>query len=306
MPRTKIIMVVLPAALALSLAACGAAPTTQPPAIDVPPPGTMEPNQPGNTPQDVNQLDEALKAMGLDFAITMTEARGFFDQTPVLLTANDEGIEVYQFTDAANADLAAQQIPNILATSRFTEPPHFYHEGQLIALYRGDDTAITGALSELLGPEITADVTVPGTQAGDAETVSEVSLYFIAIGDKGSQGDLIGCEDSVVAVPHTLAAPSASPIEAALNELLSIKDKEVGDAKLYNSLYQSNLTVESATVNNGLATVYLTGEFALGGECDSPRFKGQLEYTVLQFPGVEAVEVYINNQKLDDLLSGQG
>jgi spore germination protein GerM len=64
--------------------------------------------------------------------------------------------------------------------------------------------------------------------------------------------------------------------------------------------------VESATLENGLATVHLTGQFVLGGVCDNPRFQSQLEYTVLQFPGVEAVEIYINNQPLSDLLTGEG
>jgi hypothetical protein len=249
-----------------------------------------------------DELAAALAEAGYETEIGIQEATFFFDMSPQFVKANDAFIDVYPFVDEAAAQTAASTIPNLLATTRWDAPPHFFHKGSVIVFYKGADAALMNTLASLLGPEILAGV----PSEGSAEDVSEVQLYFVALEDNGVSGDPIGCNDSIVPVTVQLDEPSASPIEAALTKLLSIKEQTYGESGFYNALYQSNLVVESATVDNGLATVYLTGEFAIGGVCDSPRFSNQLEYTVLQFPGVEAVQIFINNTPLIELLSGQG
>ena len=44
----------------------------------------------------------------------------------------------------------------------------------------------------------------------------------------------------------------------------------------------------------------------LGGVCDDPRIKAQLEESALQFNTVDKASVFINGVPLDQLLSGQG
>jgi hypothetical protein len=41
----------------------------------------------------------------------------------------------------------------------------------------------------------------------------------------------------------------------------------------------------------------------MGGECDSPRVQAQLEQTVLQFPSVTDVAIFINGKPLAEALS---
>jgi hypothetical protein len=131
-------------------------------------------------------------------------------------------------------------------------------------------------------------------------------IFMIALEDNGQSGPLVGCGDSVVGVTRELPAGD-DPIRAALESLLAEKDQYFGESGLYNALYQSNLAVESVTVDEmGTATVRLTGEHALGGVCDSPRFAAQLEQTVLQFESVNAVEIFLNGEPMEQVLSGEG
>jgi spore germination protein GerM len=132
-----------------------------------------------------------------------------------------------------------------------------------------------------------------------------VQIFLIALEDNGLSGDKIGCDDSVVPVeaevPYTQGV-----LRAALEELLSIQDQYYGQSGLYNALYQSHLQVENVVLEDGVATVNLTGSLVLGGVCDSPRVKAQIEETALQFSTVREVRVFVNGVSLDDLLSQQG
>ena len=148
-----------------------------------------------------------------------------------------------------------------------------------------------------LGAEV-----LPGQQNPPPGTVSSVNLYFIALEDNGQSGKKIGCNDSVIPVQVSIE-PTTAPLRAALEKLFSIKDQFYGQSGLYNALYQSNLQVDSAVVENGTATVRLSGTFSLGGVCDDPRFSAQITETILQFPTVNTAVVYINGQRLEDVLS---
>ena len=141
----------------------------------------------------------------------------------------------------------------------------------------------------------------PSQNPGDQ--VFEVTIFLVALEDGGVSGPAVGCGDSLVAVRRPVA-PTDRPIQAALNELFAIKEQFFGESGLYTALYQSNLVVESALVDaNGTANVALTGQFMLGGTCDTPRFIGQIEQTVLAVPGVNAVNILLNGQTLEEALS---
>ncbi len=139
----------------------------------------------------------------------------------------------------------------------------------------------------------------PATSAG----TTRVKIFLIAIDDNGKSGKKIGCGDSVIAVDRNIAA-TQTPLAAALNELLAIHDRLYGQSGLYNSLYQSTLKLDSATIVGGKATINITGKTQLGGVCDNPRVKAQIEETALQFSAVTQVAVFINNIPIDQVLSG--
>jgi hypothetical protein len=132
-----------------------------------------------------------------------------------------------------------------------------------------------------------------------------VRIYLIALEDNGQSGEKVGCDDSVVPVevevPYTRGV-----LRAALGKLLSLREQYYGQSGLYNALYQSSLQVENVVIEGGVATINLTGTLMLGGVCDNPRVKAQIEETALQFSTVREVRVFVNGVPLDDLLSQQG
>lgn len=132
-----------------------------------------------------------------------------------------------------------------------------------------------------------------------------IFLFFIYLEDDGRTGKQVGCGDSVVPVAWDIP-PTTDPVGAALKALFSLDDQYTGQEQLYNSLYQSDLIVEKITINGeGKAIIDLSGSYQLGGVCDNPRFEAQITETVLQFPEINSVEIYINTIPLSEILSGK-
>ena len=136
------------------------------------------------------------------------------------------------------------------------------------------------------------------SRSSSAPTTS-VNIYMVAL-----EGGNVGCGDGLVAVRQTVPATNA-PLTAALNQLLSQKSQYYGESGLYNALYQSNLRVSRITRSGSAWRVYLTGTLRLGGVCDNPRVKAQLEQTALQFSTVKSVRFFVNGKALETLLSGK-
>ena len=126
-------------------------------------------------------------------------------------------------------------------------------------------------------------------------------VFLIALDDNGRSGPLVGCGDSLVPIG---VAVSRGPyvLEEAMGELFK-KIQYYGDSGLYNALYQSDLRVVGITPESGKITVRLTGTVILGGTCDAPRIKAQLEQTALQFSPDTDIAISVNDVPLDDVLS---
>jgi hypothetical protein len=159
------------------------------------------------------------------------------------------------------------------------------------------------ATTAVTTPETTATTTPAAveTPLGPA-TFDRVNVYLIALDDDGRSGKRIGCGDSVVAVERPIA-PTAAPLRAALDELLAIDDFFYGEPGLYNALAHFDVAVSRIELENGKATVHLTGEYLLIGTCEDPRFVAQLEETVLQFPTIDAVEIFVNGENLKEIIN---
>jgi hypothetical protein len=132
---------------------------------------------------------------------------------------------------------------------------------------------------------------------------NQVQLYFIALGDQGASGPEIGCGDSVV--PATVnIEPTTAPLTAAFEQLLAVDEEYYGQSGLYNALADSDLTIDSATVQNGQAIIYLSGALNIGGTCEEPRIEAQLRQVADQFTTVGESVIYINGQLLENIISG--
>ncbi len=157
-------------------------------------------------------------------------------------------------------------------------------------------------------PVVAATATMPQAAASPAPAgglFSNVKIYLVAINDNGVSGPKIGCNDSLVAVDRPIPQTNA-PLTAALNQLLSLHERDYGQSGLVNALYQSNLQIQSVAIVNGLATIKLTGQLQSGGVCDDPRIINQLDYTARQFPTVRSTAIYVNGKPIQTLLSGKG
>jgi len=163
--------------------------------------------------------------------------------------------------------------------------------------------------SPAAGSPIPAATSVPPTATllapTEAAGASSIHIYLIALEDNGQSGDQVGCDDSLIPVEVEIQ-PTQGVLKAALEALLSVKSQYYGESGLYNALYQSDLQVESVSIDSGKASVYLTGSLKMGGECDTPRIQAQLEKTVLQFPTVTDAAIFVNGVPLPDVLSLKG
>lgn len=138
------------------------------------------------------------------------------------------------------------------------------------------------------------------------EEVPVYKLFLVALEDKGLNGKEIGCEDSIVSVDGQKDS-SLDTVEkkmtAAYNALLKL-GKDYGESGFSNFLAGNSLKLESLTVDgNGKATVKFSGQIPLAGVCDHPRVESQLVETALQFQEITALDIFINDQYLQDYLS---
>ena len=137
---------------------------------------------------------------------------------------------------------------------------------------------------------------------GLPEQVAPLTIYYVAIDDNGISGPRIGCGDSLVA---TTTAPVrfTDQVGPSIGTLLANKNRDVGMSGLVNVLYQSNLTYVGGELDGSTITIYLTGQFMLGGVCDIPRAKAQLEYTAMAAAGATSAQVFVNGRPIDEVLS---
>ncbi len=130
-------------------------------------------------------------------------------------------------------------------------------------------------------------------------------FYMVAIGDKGKRGTKLGCGDSLVAVQRQTV--SDTKITDVYQDIVNMHDYAYDSTGLRNSLYQSDLQVQSATIDaQGIAHVDLTGTIKQSGGCDVARITGQLQQPAYQFKGVKSVDVRINGVDLAAALKPDG
>ncbi|MBN9129108.1 MAG: GerMN domain-containing protein [Paenarthrobacter ureafaciens] len=138
--------------------------------------------------------------------------------------------------------------------------------------------------------------------SGLPEQTGPLTVYYVAVGDNGVSGPRIGCGDSLVATT-TAPVTYTDQVGPSINALLANKSRDVGLSGLINVLYQSNLSYLGGELNGSTITIWLSGQFMLGGVCDVPRAKAQLEYTAMAASGATSARVFVNNRPIDEVLS---
>jgi hypothetical protein len=134
-----------------------------------------------------------------------------------------------------------------------------------------------------------------GCKSGAPEV--SANIYLVAINNEKLEGKTFGCGNILVPITKNVIS-DPNNVEAALNELLRTKDTE----ELKNYVKGAGLIVFQVTIANGSADVYLKGDLTINDPCDIPCIQEQLTETAKQFPGIERVNFFINNQTLDAYL----
>jgi hypothetical protein len=163
--------------------------------------------------------------------------------------------------------------------------------------------SVTASPTATAPPSSAAESPTPEpTVTGFPEQVAPLTVYYVAVGDNGVSGPMIGCGDSLVA---TTTAPVrfTDQVGPSIGTLLANKSRDVGMSGLVNVLYQSNLTYLGGELNGRTITIYLSGQFMLGGVCDIPRAKAQLEYTAMAASDATSAQVFVNGRPIDEVLS---
>ena len=134
------------------------------------------------------------------------------------------------------------------------------------------------------------------------ETIMLAMLDYDGVGQE-SDGPSRGC-DRVVMVERTIPA-TTTPLNASLTTLFNLENNTVDGWNNFIAQINDTLSFDRATLKNGVASIYLTGELsALGGVCDNPRARIQIEETALQLETVNSVDLYLNGEATDLQPSG--
>ena len=158
------------------------------------------------------------------------------------------------------------EIPTTTATATTTELPTQSPSPTVTLTVPSPTLALPTATQAQPTPTQSIPPTSPSTTAAD----QIVKIVLIALEDNGQSGTLVGCGDS--AVPINVTIPRTQGVlRAALEKLLSAKQEFYGESGYYNALYQSDLRIQSVTIEQRKAIIHLAGTLMLGGTCDAPR-----------------------------------
>jgi hypothetical protein len=139
----------------------------------------------------------------------------------------------------------------------------------------------TPTTSPTSGPASQPPVGSPSAPAPGDDGTSIVRAYFALGGGEGSEG----------LVPYLFEIPKTPAIAtAAMNALLSGAPATRDGFAPISTAIPAGTKLLGLTIDDGVATVNLSGEFASGGGSASSQYRlAQVVYTLTQFPSVDAV-----------------
>lgn len=159
----------------------------------------------------------------------------------------------------------------------------------------------SGTTAEEEAETIAAYKLVAGTfkLSSNAGQTSSVKIALLSMPNKdGDQSKMKGCD--LVGLVERQIKPTTAPLNAAMNELFAKKEpwpySESYPGNFISS--QKNLYFDKATIDNGVANIYLTGSYSLSGACDDPRIETEIDATAMQFNIVKEVKIFLNNEPL--------
>lgn len=133
--------------------------------------------------------------------------------------------------------------------------------------------------------------------SGEYPIFSKVRYPILATGDVFDyNGKKTACKDEIVWISKNVT-PSGYIVAPTLREMFNGEESIVFEPGNFVAK-QSGLKFADAKIVDGIAKVYLTGEFDFGIECNANRLFTQVEEAVFQFGNVEGAQIYLNNELL--------
>ena len=210
--------------------------------------------------------DEVLDAQGFTDALVLSGAtigqegeveQPFFSVTSQVISVNGETVQVFEYSDAAQADEEAAQVApdgSSIGTTMasWVGPPHFYRAEQLIVLYVGDNQSVIELIESELGPQFAGVETSHGEnlsaeppaaimKIGEDEQISGIGSYCWPTESEGVGlcADAIGIPTSpdpiLVESPFTarFTIPDSTPPDTMVLAITPVEaedrmDSEVG------------------------------------------------------------------------------
>ncbi|XLQ20421.1 MAG: GerMN domain-containing protein [Candidatus Moraniibacteriota bacterium] len=130
------------------------------------------------------------------------------------------------------------------------------------------------------------------------------SVYIVSIDgsvswEENYSEDLIGCDDKLLEV---VVGENLSP-EEALEKLIYLKEIDFKSGEYNAFLLSDKLEIISFDIENGIAIVKFSDKLMTGGTCDAPRITAQIRETLLPYPEIDEVEVYVGEESIENFLS---
>jgi hypothetical protein len=112
--------------------------------------------------ESLDDLVEALRALGLAVEIGDRVPDALFNTDGYFVTVNGETLQVFVYDDAAAREAESSQItpygqPSSTVIVEWIAPPHFWAQGSLIVWYVGNDGELVNTLTSALGEPIAED-----------------------------------------------------------------------------------------------------------------------------------------------------
>lgn len=139
-------------------------------------------------------------------------------------------------------------------------------------------------------------------QSTAISNVSKVKIAFLIdsqdLSYRGA-GVVVGCDKAVLVERQIV--PTTMPLNAAMKLLFNDKTpwpyKEGVPGNFIGGRPDFPLTFSKATLQDGVAKIYIYGNVGLAGVCDDPRLTSQVEQTAFQFLSVKSVKIYVNDKE---------
>lgn len=103
--------------------------------------------------------------------------------------------------------------------------------------------------------------------------------------------------DNSVSFTEYTVPQSPAVLDASYKKLFEVNSRE-------NNSY-NGLSYESVMLDNGVAQVFLSGDFRPIGDLSGAYMRGNINQTAFQFDSVSQIEVYVNDQLFDWCVDAQ-